>query len=148
MTFNQPAQDRRPSKRTTEEGGLHDWFATIIAAEDADRAVEVEAQDARTAASDFGNYPHITTRADAALASALAWAKSGSGRKGGEHSKCYKVLACSFARLYFTTLCRLSAHFCGSKDLTIKTFQARQGRDLGVRYRDLGHLIASNPNGF
>lgn len=131
---NLPAPKTRPSKRAGDEGALHTWFAQIIAGEDADRVIEAAAQDARTADADFPVYPRKTIHADAAIASALAWAKSPSGPKGGENSKYHKILNCRFARLYFLTLYRLPLHFCGSKDVMMKTFLARQGRDMGVRH--------------
>lgn len=133
----------RSTKRTADEGGLHTWFETIIDAQDADKAAHVESHAAGTAASGFAIYQR--TQADAALESALAWAKSTPGPKGGENSKYHKILACPFARLYFTTLCRLSVHFRGSKDVTVKTFLARQGRDMGVRDCYFPHWVVSNP---
>lgn len=125
--------DARSSKGAGNDGDLHAWFEKMIAAEDADRADEAAAQAARTAAADFAIYPCQTAQADAVIASALEWVKGPSGPKGGESSKYHKILKCRFARLYFLTLCRLPAHFRASKDMTIKTFHGRQGRDMGVR---------------
>lgn len=78
------------------------------------------------AKGDFEYRPPITAQADAAVDSALDWAKSfGTGASKGD-SKYARVLNCRFTRLYFLTLSRLPSHFRAYKDLVMNNVLARQ----------------------
>lgn len=115
-----------PSTRAAEEDGLHAFFCKIHLGEEADQMATAQASADRVAKGDIAHRPPITAQADAAVDSALDWAKSfGTGTGKGE-SKYARVLNCRFTRLYFLTLSRLPAHFRAYKDLVMNNVLARQ----------------------